>query len=260
MKKQWRACLFFLGVIITLSMGMVPDISAQTADDILFMTEEFPPVNFIQDGEIKGISVDLMVLMLQKLGSQVSRDDFKLYPWARGFEIIQRKPNTCLFAMGRTPERENDFKWVGPIIWTRMVLMARKDRKLFIQSSDDINKYRIGVVIKDSAENILLKKGVRQETLYRMSGTDATNAIIRLLNLNGIDAWAYEEIAAKWILKKNGLNPEAYESAFVLKEGEQAYFAFHKDTSDSLIQNFQSVLDKLKAEGKYQDILAKYLK
>ena len=39
----------------------------------------------------------------------------------------------------------------------------------------------------------------------------------------------------------------------------ELYFAFHKDTSEALIQKLQDALDELKNKGEYQKILDKYL-
>ncbi len=71
--------------------------------------------------------------------------------------------------------------------------------------------------------------------------------------------WGYGENVAKWEIKKNGFNPSAYETVYVLKEKE-LYYAFHKATSDLLIQKLQGVLDDLKEQGEYQRIMDKYLK
>ena len=53
---------------------------SQPIDDLILMTEEFPPYNFEADGYLQGTSIDLMCLILKKAGSTLSRDDIRLLP------------------------------------------------------------------------------------------------------------------------------------------------------------------------------------
>ena len=100
----------------------------QSVDNLTIMTEIYPPYNFKEKGELKGISVDLMVLILKKLGSRQTRNNIKLWPWARGYREVLGKKNTCLFSTTRTIEREKHFKWVGPITSTTISILARKKK------------------------------------------------------------------------------------------------------------------------------------
>ena len=230
---------------------------AQNVDDILYMTEDDPPFNFKEDGELKGISVDLMVLMLQKLNSKLSRDDIKLYPWVRGYLYVQKSPNTCLFAMTRSKKREKLFKWVGPFSPNPIVLFALKSKNIKINSIEDLNKYKIGVVKDDISELYLIDKKIPTENIERVPYPEQ-NA--QKLNIGRIDMWAYGDTVGMWIIKKNGLNPQNFEIIYQLGIPGELYFAFHKETSNELIQGFQIALDELKKEGKYQEVLDRYLK
>jgi polar amino acid transport system substrate-binding protein len=230
---------------------------AQTADDILYITEDYPPFNFEEDGKLKGISVDLMVLMLQKLNSKLSRDDIKLHPWARGYSWVQERPNTCLFAMMRSKGREKLFKWVGPIAPEPIVLFALKSKNIKIKSIEDLNKYKIGVVTNDISHLYLLEKEIPKKNIHRVT-YPVQNA--KKLNIGRIDMWAYGETVGIWIMKKNGFDPRNFEIVYKLADVGDAYFAFHAETSDKLIQRFQTALDELKKEGKYQEVLDRYLK
>lgn len=101
------------------------------------MTEQYPPYNFEKNGKLRGIAVDLMVLMLDILGTEKGRGSITLVPWTRGYRRVQSTPNTCLFSMTRTETREKLLKWVGPIGVNRVVLMARRDRNIRIRTLAD---------------------------------------------------------------------------------------------------------------------------
>lgn len=229
---------------------------AQPVDDLLLMTEQYPPYNFEEDGQIRGIAVDLIVRILDKMESTKSREDIRLVPWARGYRSALSKKNVCLFSTTRTEEREELFQWVGPIAVNRVVLISRKERKIRIQSPEEIKNFKIGTVTDDVAGQILLASGVPEELLESVT-SNVTN--IPKLNRGRIDLWAYGENVAEWEIKAQGLDPDDFETVYVLDEKE-LYYALHMDTPNELIGQMQTVLDSLKASGEHQKILDAYLK
>ncbi len=53
--------------LIWMSCGFLPNkAQAITINDVHFATENYPPYNFEQNGEAKGISVDILNLMLRE--------------------------------------------------------------------------------------------------------------------------------------------------------------------------------------------------
>ncbi len=241
---------------LAIGMAATTAVFSQTVDDLSIMTEIYPPLNFKEDGKLQGISVDILELLLERLNSTLTREDIRLLPWARAYKYLQTRENTCLFSTTRTEEREDLFKWVGPIIPARHVLIAPKYRKLSIQSVADLKTYRIGTVIEDVAEQLLVERGYNKGALIAVSHP---SLCAKQLDKGRIDLWAYGEVVANWVLKKEGFSPADYETVYVLKEGGY-YFAFHNETPDDLIQQFQQALDDLKKEGKVQKIIDSYLK
>ena len=243
-------CLLFI-VLTAPEQG-----KAQSIDDFTIMTEQYPPHNFQVDGELRGISADIMTLMLSKLGSKLSRKDIEVLPWARGYHETLNHSNKCLFSTTRTEERENLFKWVGPISPTKVALIAKKSRNIQINSIDDLSKYTIGVITDDIAEQTLINMRVDGLILDDVSRTIMN---IKKLNSERIDLWGYAEEVAKWELKSNGFNPNEYETVYVLQANE-LYFAFNMETPDKLINQLQRVLDEIKETGEQQKIIDKYTK
>ena len=87
--------------------------------DFRIMTEHWVPYQFKENDTIRGISVDLLVDLLDRVGSRQGRADIEMVPWARGYRYAQKIKNAILFLTSRTPEREHLFKWVGPVIQNR---------------------------------------------------------------------------------------------------------------------------------------------
>jgi polar amino acid transport system substrate-binding protein len=249
-------CFTFL---LTLGFSTVPvSVFPQTVDDLVLMTENYPPYNFEKDGKLKGIAIDLMASILKRVDSRQTVEDIRLLPWARGYQLTLNQKNTSLFSTTRTTEREKLFKWVGPITTTTIGLIALKERGIKISSLDDLKNYKVGVVRSDIGERLLVNAGISLQELDQIGGLDVTSTSITKLTNGRIDMWSYETNVALWEIKAEGLNADDYEIVHVLKEGE-LFFAFHKDTPEELLQQLQSALDTMKADGTYQSVIDKYV-
>ncbi|HJW56185.1 MAG TPA: ABC transporter substrate-binding protein [Burkholderiaceae bacterium] len=244
-----------VGVVLMWLVSL--SIHAQTIDNLSFITEEYPPFNFEKDGKRQGISVDTLVEMLSLVGSRKTRDDIKLWPWARGYETALKEKNTVLFATVRTNAREHLFKWVGPIMPSRIVLVAPKSRNIIIGSIEDLNRsqYKIGVVREDVAEQLLLKLGVKPDRIFR--ATSGMN-VAKMLQAGHIDMWAYGSPVILWNMKELGYATSDYEEVYTLSNSESYYYAFHKNVDDKIIAQFQQALDYLKKSGKFDEIMVRY--
>ena len=82
------------------------------AVDIHAYTEDVPPLNYVDKGKISGYSTEVLRLAAQEAGLSLS---IEAQPWLRAYAAVQKSPNALLFTVVRTPEREAQFQWVGPI-------------------------------------------------------------------------------------------------------------------------------------------------
>jgi len=189
MQKNIIKLIFIFIFIFLLSTNVM----SKAIDEINFITENYPPFNFKEEGKIQGISVDILLLMLKEVQSKQSRKDIKILPWARGYSYLQTLKNTALFSTTRTVQRENLFKWVGPISQTTISLIARKDNHIKINSIHDIHKYTTGVVRDDIGEELLLNKGIEKSHFERTGGIDAIKKLIKMLDKNRFDVISFEK-------------------------------------------------------------------
>ncbi len=105
MKKLVLVILAFIGSV---------NLAAQTVDDLMFLTEHYPPLNYEEDGKLQGIAVEALVEMFKLVDAEKTIKDVKLWPWARGYRSVLSKKNTVLFSMARTEARENLWKMMRP--------------------------------------------------------------------------------------------------------------------------------------------------
>ncbi|MCP4346590.1 MAG: transporter substrate-binding domain-containing protein [Desulfobacterales bacterium] len=225
---------------------------AQTKTDLMYMTENARPFNWEENGELKGLAVELLRLMWDRMG--MPHQKIKLYPWARAYFYLQEKPNTVLFSTSRTEHRENMFKWVCPIKRTKYSLIARKDRNIKIATFDDAKKYEVGSIRDDVAEQLLKNKNFPDDKIQPVADIRQN---IHKINIGRIDLMTFnEESMYNWI-KKMGFKTEDFETVYVIQETPVCY-AFNKGVSDDVITQFQNALDQIVKKPEYQKLHDKY--
>lgn len=230
---------------------------AASIEDLSLITEEYPPYNYMSSGKLKGISVDMLIGAYRHLGKELLADDIKLQPWPRGYRSAKMGPNVLLFSMTRNKNREALFQWVGPITKTKIVLLAKKSRKFVLNDISDAGQLLIGGIRDDIGLLLAAEQGVPQKHL-KVSAS--ANYLARLLALDRIDLWAYEENAAFLFLKRNGLNPNDYHSVYTLSESE-LFYALSLDTDLKVVRDLQQAVDQFKGcVSCLQSIFSRYLK
>jgi len=256
------SAVFLVGFTIVLSLTPakpvaqeIPVSGAGAPDTLTIYTENYPPFNYEEIGEAQGLSVDLLLEMFVRTGIEKERHDIVVAPWSTGFAAVRDNPNTILFSTVRTAARENEFKWVGPIATSRIVLVARQDSDIDVKDGLDFNKYRYGIVQNSSGDEALKEGHVDASNLvYLNSPLSAAHMLAR----GRVDAWAFERIVSFWVLQKLGYRAQDFKVVHAF-EKRQYYFAFNKKTDPALLAKLQTALDEIRRDGTMTSIVDGYI-
>ncbi|WP_033946334.1 substrate-binding periplasmic protein, partial [Pseudomonas aeruginosa] len=230
---------------------------AETDPDysMVLLTENFPPYNmaingknFAQEDNIDGIAVDIVREMFKRAGIKYSLT--LRFPWDRIYKLALEKPGYGVFVTARLAEREDKFKWVGPIGPDDWVLLAKGDSPITLGSLDEAKKYRIGAYKGDAIAEFLGKNGFEADLALR----DQENA--QKLVKGQIDLWASGDPAGRYLAKQEGVTGLKTVLRF---NSDQLYLALNCETPDEVVQKLQAALDGMRKEGFVEDILNSYL-
>ena len=242
--------LILLGLLIS-------SLFAASDTTIKIYTEHYPPNNMKIGGKLTGKSVEVLDAMFKQMNSKQKIEDIKLTNWSRAYSVALKAPNSMVFSTTRTKARENLFKWVGPISTTTVGVIALKGKNIVIKDISDFDNYRIGAVLKDVAEQLLLERGVHKKNIQHLNGKTAIKMSFNKMEKNRIDMFAYNTSIALTDAKMEGFDTNKYEIIYKLTVGELC-FAFNKKTDDKIIQKWQDALDTIKKNGLYDKIVKKY--
>jgi polar amino acid transport system substrate-binding protein len=228
-----------LSSFIFLCLAHVSASQAADFNSLNIMTEEFPPFNYSENGQPAGKSVDLLIKASAAAGSPVTKDKINMAAWARAYQTALSGPNVMLFSTTRTEQREDLFKWAGPIGQNRTVVFAKKSSGIGqIEDMSAIDK-KVAVIRDSVDDQMTVKANTPSNLITRASKPDAA---AKMLSTGRVDLWAYNELTAMEILERNGQNLDDYEIVHVLSSSD-LYFAFSKDVDDSIVQLLQKGID-----------------
>ena len=220
-------------------------------DKLTFLTEENAPLNYKDNGTIKGISVAVVAEILKELESNVYPERFNVQPWARAYKSALQNDNIVLFSMVQTPERTNQFQWVGPIYRANIVLFSNKSDNLKRSSLKAFSKQHICAIREDVGAQIIASLG-HPRTLTHLIPTATQCA--KMLQLGRVKLWAYGADTGRWYLSKTGADPSQFEEALHLHESYR-HIAFSRNVPIQVVNAFQQTLDYLQLSGRLQQII-----
>ena len=225
--------------------------SPEESPRLQLLTEEFPPYNFAgPDGTITGSSTDVVREIADRLGVNAG---IELGAWADGYNRTLATPDTALYSTARTTERENLFRWVGPIGSYDFTFYARNDSGISLSSLEEAKKAGTIAVVRDDARHqYLVARNVSNLALY-----PDDESCVRALMSGECQLWLGSAVTANQTIVQAGYQPDDVRPLSTVQTSE-LYIAFNTRTSPETVAAWQDTLDAMKRDGTYQAILAQY--
>ena len=219
-------------------------------EDLTILTENLPPLNYVENGVLVGPSVDIVKQIQKRVGS---KEEIQVYPWARAYQMALNEKNIILFGMTYTKLRKDKFKWVGPLATKRDILVAKKGSGIKISSLEDAKKVvRIGTLRDDTRERLLKSHGF---TNLDPVSDEQLNA--KKLALGRIDLWTYKIPGLRTVCDLAGVDYADFEEVYHLREID-LMIAFSKRTPDSIVQKWRDAFNEMLADGTILQIRNKW--
>ncbi|MFZ6759798.1 substrate-binding periplasmic protein [Undibacterium sp. Ji50W] len=225
---------------------------AQTqAQELQIFTEDWPPISFGSGSKAEGMAVDVVHAMQAHMGSN---QPIQVVPWARGYKALLEEPNTLLFTVGRSEEREKLMVLLGPIAISTTSLYTRKGNAARLYSmGDEIQKLKVGAYRSSIFADTARKKGFQN-----IEQAPTPQIIANMLLAKRFDLWVEGSLVVSSVLKDIGHTADDVEKVKVL-DSLELYLAFSTSTSAATIKAWEDALRWLKKEGHFARIHQKWL-
>lgn len=164
---EWGA--FFLRSPVLLFLGS----AAQAEPFIHITTEDWAPFSYVSpSGEVLGESTAKVRAAFRLAGIN---HKITSYPWARAYHLALTRPNTAVYTIKRTPQREALFQWICPLQQPEMHYFFRRKQRhdIVINSVESAKKYRTGVTRNGFDQQYLVNHGFIKNTHFDVSINDS---------------------------------------------------------------------------------------
>lgn len=244
-------------LLVSVNLMLITPAFAQTM--LQGVTEQFAPYTFEdQNGAAAGIVTEVVQAIVAKAGLNIR---IAVYPWARTYKIASEEPNTLIFSIFKTPEREALFHWIGPVIpHVEIGLYKLKERTdIQMHSFEDAKKYLIGVVRDTVFHTYLLEHGFDRKNIDAQADPLQNLKLLFLKRTDLVFADPFENAAQ---LQHLGLPFDQMEKALSMPEfNTDFYVAISKQTPEDVVQKLQTAFKEIETDGvTIPAILEKYRK
>jgi polar amino acid transport system substrate-binding protein len=242
--REYIRCLAGFVLTAVLVVLVFSPRTARSADfpALTIYAEILPPDQFENEQGIpSGFSVDVVREIQRRVGDT---SPIRMAHWANAYTETLSKPNTILFTMVRTSEREKLFQWVGPLMEQRFILAVRADSRVTLNSLNDARRLRrIGTVKADYRHVYLAEQG-----FTNLDPVDYSDQNIRRLMAGRIDALASSDLTLPAMLAKAGVAPSKVRTGLVISVGHN-YIAFSNRTSEVTVRQWRRALEAMFIDG-----------
>ncbi len=213
---------------------------------IVSTNAEFPPYEYYDANEIVGIDIEIAQAIADKLGLELEVKDGAFD--AIIAEVVSGKADIGIAGMTVTDERKQNVDFSDSYATGTQVIIVKEDSG--IKSAADLEGKSIGVQLGTTGD--IMATDIKDSKVEQYNkGMDAVQA----LSQGKIDAVIIDSEPAKFYEKEvSGL--KILDEAFAVED----YAIALKKGNTALQSKINEALKELKAEGKIDEIIGKYIK
>ena len=255
-KHRWIKVLFGVTILaVSMFCGCEKqDQQAGTGDleKVTVGIDKFEPYTYLDaNGNYTGVDIEIAERVFHELGYEPV---FKFITWSEKNENLADGTIDCIWSCYSMNDRENDYQWAGPYLYSRQVVAVRSDSS--IQTIADLSDKRIGVQATTKAANLFLH--TVDSSVPEMREVDCfatTDDMFAALRKRYVDAIAgHEALLNELIANGKGEYRLLEESPYISEIG----VAFEKGTHVELTQKINALITEMSKDGTIGSIAEKY--
>lgn len=217
---------------------------AASAANLHLLADDHPPLQFQQHGRLSGYGVDLVHELAELTGDRVQLDQT---PLRRALLLAAQTPDTGVFLILRSPEREAQYRWVGPALDVQVGLYSLGEHTTPLADLEQARHAgRIAAPRKWMGYGYLQKRGM--DNLY---GVESPEQMMNLLKLGRADLVVADDHTIASLARDAGIDPRQLHLRLPLVR-QGIYIAFSPQTDAKQVAHWQTALEQLRQQGRLQ--------
>lgn len=216
--------------------------------EIVIGSDQFEPFSYLENGEMKGIDVDIAKEALSRMGYTPV---FKQIEWQKKDEYLRSGEIDCIWGCFSMDDREDLYAWVGPYLFSNQSVMVKEDSDIY--SLADLKNKIVGVQATSKAEWAFENNEELSDIRYLYTFSTINEVFISLQRAY-VDAVAGHELALRALIRGSDDYRFLDENVLTSKLG----VAFKKDYDQSFLTLLANTLHEMRNDGTIKKIVDSY--
>lgn len=216
--------------------------------EVVIGSDQFEPFSYIDNGEMKGIDVDIAKEALSRMGYTPV---FKRIEWQKKDEYLRSGEIDCIWGCFSMDDREDLYAWVGPYLFSNQSVMVKEDSDIY--SLADLKNKIVGVQATGKAEWTFENNEELSDIRYLYTFSTINEVLINLQRAY-VDAVAGHELALRALIRGSDDYRFLDENVLTSKLG----VAFKKDYDQSFLTLLTNTLHEMRNDGTIKEIVDSY--
>ncbi len=223
------------------------------ADDMEVITDEYFPYAYHENGQLTGCSVELTKTIIDRLSIDAS---IHAATWVESWTALSKKQPVMHVVLVRSPRRETRYQWAGPQTESPLYLYALKGYDKHLKNNNVLENSTVACVHGYATCEYLESFGFSENNILKyptekvLYGHFAKGTFDLLLGDRMATALKF-----RYFLGYIGdIKP-----VVPIDKTLNLYFGFSLATPSSIVNGFQRELDAMKANGKFNAVIKRYL-
>ncbi|UDI90716.1 substrate-binding periplasmic protein [Pseudomonas sp. IAC-BECa141] len=222
-----------------------------SAADLQLLTDNHPPLHFMQGNQLAGFGVDVVQALATQTGDRIH---LQQVPLLRALRVASDTPDTGVFTVLRTDDRDDRYQWVGPLIEVETALYARDNLQPPVHSLREADHLgRITVPRK-----WLVYSYLQGQDLNNLYGVETPEQMMRLFSLGRTDFVVSDTWSKAALAREQGIEPARLQYQIPLMK-QNTYIAFSPQTDPKQVARWQQALDTLRVDGRLEQMRQRWL-
>ncbi len=236
-------------LLLLATSAMISLSGAAGAQDALRVATDatFPPFEYTESGKRVGFDVELIEAIAKVLNRKVEWIDIDFKGLVPG--LVAKRFDVAASAIYITDERRKVVAFTDPYYPGGLVIMTRKG-DTSIKGPEDLKGKKVSVQVGTKSVNFLKENFPAIERVE----VEKNQEMFQLVEIGRADAAVTGKPAAKVYARTRG-TLQVLDKPLTI---EEYGYALRKD-DPALVKQFNDALQKLKADGTYDKLVAKYL-
>ncbi len=238
-------------ILLSVMIGVLCLASFAKAQEITLAYVDFPPYEYQENEEAKGIQVEIVKTIFERAGIPLQ---LQFAPFSRAYKDVQEGKIAGLFNFYKTEERLASFDYSEPIIANPLVLFVKQDSPLnYTGQLEELQGLKVGGIL-----GYTYGTDFDTTTLFTIERVASHEINFKKLLHDRIDVYPCDKMVGIYVARNENILAELKSLPTPLKLME-GHIGFTKGKYADVLAKINPIIQQMKANGEIDQLIERFL-